>query len=395
MQQNSAGLQDAGASSLSFRRETDCALPKATSIVDYYLSTTPKSAKGWRNRDLGSPAKFSGIYSVWNTPTKDWLPSKSRGSSASPVKHSSLSSAGPGAAASRAPTTPSPLSRDSLTGMYRAPPGYFDKEASPPPREISLSPQDVSRRERDPSTQEEGVSVGEIPGIGLTVQNKNISLLPDAGAPLLGQEEHGQGSRPVFTVSLLQIRNIFPNSPASRCDVMSPGDEILAVNSLCCRGRHWQDIVEHLSPTTGIHGRFGCRPMQPLQVVHIISRCVRRREVLYHASIVQDEETAHHTLTQHSAGNNEYRTAWRFFPPISFASDSWSRGDVRTFLEWVFWRQGSGFSISPSAIAGMPTGLQLLALSDENFGSMGFSQDESRVIRCVLGVLRGIATESA
>ena len=46
------------------------------------------------------------------------------------------------------------------------------------------------------------------------------------------------------------------------------------------------------------------------------------------------------------------------------------------FLEWVFWRQGSGFSMIPSADSRIPTGTQLLAMSDESFGSMGFTHDE-------------------
>lgn len=46
------------------------------------------------------------------------------------------------------------------------------------------------------------------------------------------------------------------------------------------------------------------------------------------------------------------------------------------FLEWVFWRQGAGFSISTSEYHKIPNGMQLLAMIDEHFGSMGFTHDE-------------------
>ena len=49
---------------------------------------------------------------------------------------------------------------------------------------------------------------------------------------------------------------------------------------------------------------------------------------------------------------------------------------MKTFLEWVFWRQGSGFSMIPSEYSRIPTGTQLLAMSDESFGSMGFTHEE-------------------
>ena len=49
---------------------------------------------------------------------------------------------------------------------------------------------------------------------------------------------------------------------------------------------------------------------------------------------------------------------------------------MKVFLEWVFWRQGSGFSMIPSEYSRIPTGTQLLSMSDESFGSMGFTHDE-------------------
>jgi len=56
---------------------------------------------------------------------------------------------------------------------------------------------------------------------------------------------------------------------------------------------------------------------------------------------------------------------------------------VKIFLEWVFWRQGSGFSMSTSGYNTIPTGTQLLGMPDEGFGSLGFTHDEVCVCVCV------------
>jgi hypothetical protein len=56
---------------------------------------------------------------------------------------------------------------------------------------------------------------------------------------------------------------------------------------------------------------------------------------------------------------------------------------VRMFLEWVFWRQGAGFSISTSEYHRVPAGVELLGMTDENFGLMGFTHDEVCQATCV------------
>lgn len=49
---------------------------------------------------------------------------------------------------------------------------------------------------------------------------------------------------------------------------------------------------------------------------------------------------------------------------------------MRMFLEWVFWRQGAGFSMSTSEYHRVPAGAEMLGMTDEGFGSMGFTHDE-------------------
>ena len=77
---------------------------------------------------------------------------------------------------------------------------------------------------------------------------------------------------------------------------------------------------------------------------------------------------------------------------FKWQADAWDPADVKTFLEWVFWRQGSGFSISSSEYSRIPTGPQLLAMSDQGFGSMGFTHDEvSKSLACAFSSTQSIS----
>ena len=391
------------------------ALPRATSLVNYYMSTTPSSSRTEkRNLVIGSPADFSGIYSVWKSPAKQATP----GTRGTPGKRAGLPS--PAAAGahsggrkardlSRTPQEarmlqdaalrpPEPgrvrLPADGLSPGREAAPGartaqalQFDayparSNGRSPVRGDTMSPQEPTYRTLSRTPHEIHLRVptrlderpqssvmagdedvgGEVPGLGLVVGNKSLIL----------ERATERGLTQNVTVCLVQIQQILPNSIASMCEAMSPGDEILSVNSMCCRGHKWEAIASIMTP-----GRLPTR-QQTASRVHIIvrqcqgtARTMLRREALYHASL------------------DVSRTTWRYFPSISFVADTWSPSCVRTFLEWVFWREDETPLFADQAR--VPSGMMLLSMPDQEFCDLGFSHDEIRTIRCILGVLRGIA----
>ena len=359
---------------------------------------------------------------------------------------------------------------------YLNQPGYGSKlhtQSRSQVCEISQIPQGANqelasqRQMIPPKSKKE--SEGEVPGLGIVFCNKNVIVSSGQKTSPGGLfiMEGTEDQKSAVKVDHVQIKRIIPNTPASMCDAIAAGDEVLAVNSVCCRGKKWQHIVA-LSVTSvhSLNEHFG--RSQPIKPLHIISRqCSstsrgNRRENLCHSSIVCNEGLDHRTdafdyfsftrssrsgdnepdiglcasldaveealydkvLTPRDKGNTTcttgpggnvrkdgYQTTWRCFPMISFSvcvvclsfvslcacggestqklprstlmakmmywqAHEWSPSDVRTFLEWLFWRQGSGFSISPSEYSRIPGGIQFLGMSDKGFGSMGFTHDE-------------------
>lgn len=170
--------------------------------------------------------------------------------------------------------------------------GYY-AETSPSPREISQTPQGVTKQ----NLEEEIQPGSEIPGLGLVIVNKTISIVSQGIEQAL-KYGAAAGRREVWqydmTVASVQVQRIMPNSPASSCDAIAAGDEILAVDSLCCRGRNVQEVLQHMRPLCDPLTHF--RGSQPAKPVHILSRqCLvtfdgTRRDSLSHASLVPDDQ---------------------------------------------------------------------------------------------------------
>jgi hypothetical protein len=170
--------------------------------------------------------------------------------------------------------------------------GYY-AETSPSPREISQTPRGVTKQ----SLEEETELGSGIPGLGLVIVNKTISVVSQGIEQALkngGAAGKREGGGYTMTVASVQVQRIMSNSPASRCDAIAAGDEILAVNSLCCRGRNVKEVSQHISPLCDALNHFG--GSQPAKPVHILSRqCLvtsdgTRRETLSHASLVPDDQ---------------------------------------------------------------------------------------------------------
>jgi len=170
--------------------------------------------------------------------------------------------------------------------------GLTQRNITPPPCEISQAPSQGLANQQFASDPEMDAEAGsQVPGLGLVICNKYVSISsPGTLPPGMSSSELPHD----MTVGLAHIKKILPHSPASRCDALAAGDEILAVNSFCCRGRTLEEIALYMTPTPNLHDHFG-RP-QPAKPVHIISRqCSSasrgglRRESLFHASIVIDE----------------------------------------------------------------------------------------------------------
>jgi len=167
-----------------------------------------------------------------------------------------------------------------------------DPEISPPPRDISQAPSQGRANQQIVSGPEMHAGEGiHVPSLGLVICNKYVSIVSSGASPpgRLHRESPAE-----MTVGLVHIKKILPHSPASRCDAIAAGDEILAVNSFCCRGRTLEEIALFMTPTTHLHELFG--PTQPAKPVHIISRRFSgasrgglRQESLCHASIVPDD----------------------------------------------------------------------------------------------------------
>ena len=179
-----------------------------------------------------------------------------------------------------------------IQSQYRA-----HHEASPSPLEISQVPRALNQELA--GTQEtmagDADSLVEVAALGLVICNKTISVISPVNGASPGARSPGgtiYGMRRAVTVGLVQVHGILPNSSASRCDGLGVGDEILAVNSLSCRGRSCREVVSYLTPiSTNLAGQ-----VQYIKPVHIISRrCsgmrgLRPRETLCHSSIVAGGE---------------------------------------------------------------------------------------------------------
>ena len=167
---------------------------------------------------------------------------------------------------------------------------------SPPPLEISQAPcgqnEELATRGRSMPLDTGISSRVEVAAIGLVICNKQISVVSSAnGSPSSGGTSAGATQHTV-TVGLMQVQGILPNSPASRCEAIAVGDEILAVNSISCRGRTCDEVVSYMTPMkTHLAGQ-----LQHVKPVHIISRrcsstrSLRPRETLCHTSIVPISE---------------------------------------------------------------------------------------------------------
>ena len=178
-------------------------------------------------------------------------------------------------------------------------------------RDTFLSPEmqrSVDRSDRptyaDSSFSTEG---GELPGLGLVVCNIPLSVVfreNGLSHDNLGTRINNQKA----SAGMMIVQRVLPNSPASKCDAIAVGDEILSINSICCRGRMWQDLVVYMSPSMRSAGNHEARVSVPppllgrspksRKCVHIISRPSSvisrgslRQETLCHASLVVEEES--------------------------------------------------------------------------------------------------------
>ncbi len=184
---------------------------------------------------------------------------------------------------------------NSEQGRWGADGSFPALEKSPPPLEISQAPrgqnEELATRERS-MPRDTGISSQvEVVAIGLVICNKQISVVSSSGngsTPCGGSSAEATSHR--VTLDLVQVQRILPNSPASRCEAIAVGDEILAVNSFSCRGRSCHEVVSYMTPmNTHLAG-------QHVKPVHIISRrcsstrSLRPRETLCHTSIVASSE---------------------------------------------------------------------------------------------------------
>jgi len=174
----------------------------------------------------------------------------------------------------------------------------------PTPREISLVPRSVTQEWASPQNRQHDTEVGkeqgeEVPGLGIIICNKNIPLSVTAVSESVWPGNTARSTNTPTEVGMVQVQRILPNSPASRCDGLAAADEILAVNSICCRGLHWQEVISCTMPVSSPHDHYGKQSAKP---VHIISRhcpgtgmsmSAQYTDTLCHASIVPEQDASH------------------------------------------------------------------------------------------------------